>query len=172
MWNSFMTDNATSTMHNLHTKKGATIHQLCLGEGARKVAAKIGKCKEKVMSMFEKTEDEYNDLISKKNIIKGFRRDGSDVWEEADESVELYDEENDNLVGDTNITVMDGVESDEELKVPPTQLHVDATSDTEIEADSDGVWSVGCGKLYFKSNYIYNKQWKNTMIILASWHVL
>ncbi|GKC27490.1 hypothetical protein Tco_1034784, partial [Tanacetum coccineum] len=35
---------ATSIMHNLHTKKGATIHQLRLEEGARRVAAELGKC--------------------------------------------------------------------------------------------------------------------------------
>ncbi|GJV91210.1 hypothetical protein Tco_1539023 [Tanacetum coccineum] len=40
------------------------------------------------------------------------------------------------------------------VKDPPTQLHVDATTDTEIEVDSDGVWSVGCGK-FISSQLIY-----------------
>ncbi|GKC02952.1 hypothetical protein Tco_0994562, partial [Tanacetum coccineum] len=40
--------------------------------------------------------------------------DESDVWEEVDGSAEWEDEENDNLVGDMNNMVIDGVESDEE----------------------------------------------------------
>ncbi|GJZ48759.1 leishmanolysin-like peptidase [Tanacetum coccineum] len=42
------------------------------------------------------------------------RSDESDVWEEVDGSAEWENEENDNLVGDMNNMVMDGVESDEE----------------------------------------------------------
>lgn len=35
--------------------------------------------KKKVMAMFEKAEDEYNDLMSKKNIIEVCTPDLSDV---------------------------------------------------------------------------------------------
>nr|GEW17040.1 hypothetical protein [Tanacetum cinerariifolium] len=74
MWNPFMTDIVTLIMHNLHTQKGATIYQLRLEEGARKVAVKLGKCK---------------DVTYKIQRLEGFKIDESDVWEEADGSAEL-----------------------------------------------------------------------------------
>ncbi|PWA33461.1 zinc finger protein [Artemisia annua] len=60
--------------------------------------------------------------------------DGSDEWEEIDVSDECEeDEENDNLVGDTNHMVMDGVESDEDMKEDEVDPICCFMCDKEIE---------------------------------------
>ncbi|GJQ91016.1 zinc finger protein [Tanacetum coccineum] len=94
-----------------------------------------------MVNKLSQNEDEFYDVSDGSDEWEEV--DGSDEWEEVDESDEWEevdvsdeweeDEEFDNLVGDTNHMVMDGVESDEDMKEDQVDLICCFMCDKEIE---------------------------------------